>query len=92
MKNITEYLQQQSKQILADIETLVRIETPSKNAVGVNQLQDVIQKWMSDLGATIKRVEIYSMRTFKGKTIRGLFCLGMLIRYIRLARGKIIGK
>ncbi|HEY9151669.1 MAG TPA: M20 family metallopeptidase [Anaerolineales bacterium] len=50
MNNILAFLQNHTEEILADVETLVRIETPSKDAEGINRLQDVTQRWLSELG------------------------------------------
>ena len=54
MKKILSYLESHTTDILSDIETLVRIETPSKYAEGINHLQDVTQGWLSPFG-TIRR-------------------------------------
>jgi glutamate carboxypeptidase len=50
MNNILSFLQDHTMDILADVETLVRIETPSNDAVSINRLQDVTQSWLSELG------------------------------------------
>ena len=50
MKNILSFLQDHTADILADVETLVRIETPSNDAKGINRLQDVTQNWLSEFG------------------------------------------
>ncbi|MFZ1041443.1 MAG: M20 family metallopeptidase [Anaerolineales bacterium] len=50
MKNILSFLQDHTTDILADVETLVRIETPSNDPEGINRLQDVTQNWLSELG------------------------------------------
>ena len=54
MKKILSYLESHTADILSDIETLVRIETPSKYVEGINHLQDVMQGWLSPFG-TISR-------------------------------------
>ena len=54
MKKILSYLESHTADILSDIETLVRIETPSKYIEGINHLQDVTQGWLSSFG-TISR-------------------------------------
>ena len=54
MKKILSYLESHTADILSDIETLVRIETPSKYVEGINHLQDVTQGWLSPFG-TISR-------------------------------------
>ncbi len=50
MKNILSFLQDHTTNILADVETLVRIETPSKFAEGINRLQGVTQRWLNEFG------------------------------------------
>ncbi len=50
MKNILSFLQDHTTDILADVETLVCIETPSNDAAGINRLQDVTQGWLSEFG------------------------------------------
>jgi glutamate carboxypeptidase len=50
MNNILSFLQEHTADILSDIETLVRIETPSHFTEGLNRLQDVTQSWLSELG------------------------------------------
>ena len=50
MNNILPLLQDHTTDILADIETLVRIETPSNDAKSINRLQDVTQSWLGELG------------------------------------------
>ncbi len=54
MKNILEYLQSHTNDILSDIEKMARIESPSKNREGINQVQDVAQNWLGSIG-TVKR-------------------------------------
>lgn len=51
MKKILSYLESHTADILSDVETLVRIETPSKYAEGINRVQDVNQSWLSPLGS-----------------------------------------
>jgi glutamate carboxypeptidase len=54
MKKILAYLENHIPNILSDVETLVRIETPSKHAEGINNIQDVTQGWLGPFG-TINR-------------------------------------
>jgi glutamate carboxypeptidase len=54
MKNILSYLDNYISDILTDVETLVRIETPSKYVEGINRVQDVIQNWLSPLGSVTR--------------------------------------
>jgi glutamate carboxypeptidase len=50
MNNILSFLRDHTTDILANIETLVRIETPSNYTEGINRLQDVTQKWLGEFG------------------------------------------
>ncbi len=50
MNNTLSFLQDHTMDILADIETLVRIETPSNDAKSIDRLQDVTQSWLGELG------------------------------------------
>lgn len=50
MKEILAYLEGQTKNILSDVERLVRIESPSRYAEGINRVQDVAQDWLKELG------------------------------------------
>src|SRR5574341_1538945 len=50
MRDILDYLQNHTVDILADIETLVRIESPSKYADGINRVQAVTRDWLHQLG------------------------------------------
>jgi len=50
MNKILSFLQDHTADILADVETLVRIETPSNDANDINRLQDVTQKWLGEFG------------------------------------------
>ena len=50
MNNILSFLQSHTMDILADVETLVRIETPSNYAEGINRLQNVTQNWLGEFG------------------------------------------
>jgi glutamate carboxypeptidase len=50
MKEILEFLQNHTNEILGDVETLVRIESPSRHAEGINQIQAVTEEWLSPYG------------------------------------------
>jgi glutamate carboxypeptidase len=50
MKAILSYLQDHAPQILNDVETLVRIESPSNDRDGINRVQDVNEAWYEALG------------------------------------------
>ncbi len=54
MKDILAFLQSHTNDMLADVETLVRIESPSRQADGINRVQDVAESWVRPFGA-IKR-------------------------------------
>lgn len=54
MKDILGFLKEHTSQMLGDVETLVRIESPSRHAPGINQVQDVAQEWLRPFG-TISR-------------------------------------
>src|SRR5512136_1260499 len=51
MKDILAFLQNHTNDILGDVETLVRIESPSRNAEGINRIQDVTEAWLNPFGA-----------------------------------------
>ena len=50
MNNILSYLESHTRELLSDIEKLVRIELPSKYPEGINRVQDVNQDWLSPFG------------------------------------------
>ena len=50
MQKILSYLEDHTINILSDVETLVRIESPSKYVEGLNRVQDVVQGWLSPFG------------------------------------------
>jgi glutamate carboxypeptidase len=50
MQDILSFLQSHTRDILSDVETLVRIESPSKYAEGINRVQDAAQGWLSEFG------------------------------------------
>jgi glutamate carboxypeptidase len=54
MKKILSYLESHTEDILSDVETLVRIESPSKYMEGINRIQDVTENWLRSFGS-IKR-------------------------------------
>ncbi|HUI90129.1 MAG TPA: M20 family metallopeptidase [Anaerolineales bacterium] len=54
MKNILSFLQEHTPDILADVETLVRIETPSNYTEGINRLQHITQNWLNELGQVMR--------------------------------------
>lgn len=51
MQEILAFLQSHTNDILADVETLVRIESPSRHATGINQIQDLTEEWLSPFGS-----------------------------------------
>jgi glutamate carboxypeptidase len=54
MKDLISFLQDHNSDILADVETLVRIESPSRHAEGINRIQDVTSGWFASLGAVTR--------------------------------------
>lgn len=50
MKDLLAFLQKHTDDILSDVETLVRIESPSRHAPGINHVQDVTEEWLSPFG------------------------------------------
>ncbi len=50
MKDLLAFLQKHTNEILGDVETLVRIESPSRHSPGINQVQDVTEEWLSPFG------------------------------------------
>ena len=50
MKELLSYLQQHMPGILADVERIVRIESPSRERAAINRVQDVNQEWFGVLG------------------------------------------
>src|SRR5512141_331952 len=50
MKDILSFLQTHTRDILGDVETLVRIESPSKFHQGINRIQDITEGWLSPFG------------------------------------------
>ncbi len=51
MKDILAFLQTHNSDILADVETLVRLESPSGYVEGVNRIQDVTSSWFQPFGS-----------------------------------------
>ncbi len=54
MKDILAFLKDHTNDILSDVETLVRIESPSRHTAGINRIQDVTADWLSPFG-TVSR-------------------------------------
>ncbi len=54
MNNILSFLRDHTPDILSDVETLVRIETPSNDAASINRLQDVTQSWFAEFGQVMR--------------------------------------
>jgi glutamate carboxypeptidase len=50
MRDLLAFLQNHAADILADVETLIRIESPSKYAEGINRVQAVTRDWLHQLG------------------------------------------
>lgn len=50
MKEILAYLEAHAGQLLADIEAVVRLESPSHDAAAINRLQDVLAAWFAPFG------------------------------------------
>lgn len=50
MKEVLPYLRDHAGAILADIERLVRLQSPSHDREGINRVQDVNQEWFGALG------------------------------------------
>ncbi len=51
MKDILSFLRSHTRDILGDVEMLVRIESPSKFPQGINRIQDITEGWLSPFGA-----------------------------------------
>ena len=54
MKDILAFLKDHTNDILSDVETLVRIESPSRHTAGINRIQDVTADWLGPFG-TVSR-------------------------------------
>lgn len=50
MKNILAYLESHTTDILADVEALVRIESPSNYVEGINRVQNLTGGWLAEFG------------------------------------------
>ena len=50
IKNILTYLENHTIDILADIEELVRIESPSNDVEGIQRVQDLTESWLGEFG------------------------------------------
>jgi len=55
MKELLSYLNAHTADILADIERLVRLESPSRDKAGLDRVQDVNQQWLSAFGRVSRR-------------------------------------
>jgi glutamate carboxypeptidase len=55
MKDLVDYLRNHSADILKDVETLVRLESPSRHVVGINRVQDVNQEWFAGIGQVTRK-------------------------------------
>ena len=51
VQELLNYLGSHTNDLLGDIETLVRLESPSKDASAINRVQDVLQGWLEPMGA-----------------------------------------
>jgi glutamate carboxypeptidase len=51
VQNLLDHLGAQTDALLKDIETLVRLESPSKDAAAINRVQDVLQGWLEGFGS-----------------------------------------
>jgi glutamate carboxypeptidase len=51
VQELLDHLGAQTDAILNDIETLVRLESPSRDATAINRVQDVLQAWLEDFGS-----------------------------------------
>ncbi len=54
--SLLSYLEGQSSAMLDDLRTLVEIESPSYNALQVDQVLDQLEAWLVALGATAQRI------------------------------------
>lgn len=54
IKSLSSFLKDHSADILADVETLVRIESPSRHKAGIDEMQDAVQDWLQPF-AKLKR-------------------------------------
>ncbi len=54
MKDVLAYLTDHSPAILADIERLVRLESPSHDRGAINRVQDVNEAWFGALGTVVR--------------------------------------
>ncbi|HEX8991700.1 MAG TPA: M20 family metallopeptidase [Anaerolineales bacterium] len=50
MNEILAFLENHVQDMLGDVETLVRIESPSRHVDGINQVQDVTEAWFNPFG------------------------------------------
>lgn len=49
MKSLLSFLENHSSDILSDVETLARIESPSRHKAGIDSLQDTVENWLKPL-------------------------------------------
>ena len=50
MKNLLAFLRENTPNILADIQSIVQIESPSHHTEGINRVQDLAQAWLGEFG------------------------------------------
>ena len=50
MRDLLPYLKDHTPDMLRDIEKLVRLESPSRDAAGIHRVQDVNQEWFGSFG------------------------------------------
>ena len=50
MQRLLDHVQANLQPLLADIESLVRLESPSRDAAGVNAVVDAVQAWLAPMG------------------------------------------
>lgn len=55
MRELLEYLKEHATEILGDVETLVRLESPSLDRAAINRLQDVNETWFGEFGQVNRR-------------------------------------
>ena len=54
MQRLLEHVQTNLQPLLADIESLVRLESPSRDAAGVNAVVDAVQAWLAPMGTAAR--------------------------------------
>jgi glutamate carboxypeptidase len=50
MKELMSFLQEHTAEILRDVEQVVKIDSPSKDRIGINRVQDLNQGWLAPFG------------------------------------------